>query len=32
MSPTEMRAFHAEKSATKRDEIVSRQIHVLRQF
>jgi hypothetical protein len=28
----DMRAFHAEKSPIKRDEIASRQIHVLRQF
>jgi hypothetical protein len=28
----DMRAFHAEKSPLKRDEIASRQIHVLRQF
>jgi hypothetical protein len=28
----DMRAFHAEKSPLKRDEIPSRQIHVLRQF
>jgi len=28
----EMHAFHAEKSPIKRDEIASRQIHVLRQF
>jgi hypothetical protein len=27
-----MRAFHAEKSSLKRDEIASRQIHVLRQY
>jgi hypothetical protein len=27
-----MRAFHAEKSPIKRDEIASRQIHVLRQY
>ena len=27
-----MRAFHAEKSPVKRDEIASRQIHALRQF
>ena len=28
----DMRAFHAEKSPIKRDEIASRQIHVLRQY
>jgi hypothetical protein len=28
----DMRAFHAEKNPLKRDEIASRQIHVLRQF
>jgi hypothetical protein len=28
----DMRAFHAEKDAIKRDEIASRQIHLLRQF
>jgi hypothetical protein len=28
----DMRAFHAEKSPLKRDEIASRQIHVLRQY
>ena len=28
----DMRAFYAEKSPIKRDEIASRQIHVLRQF
>ena len=27
-----MRAFHAERSPIKRDEIASRQIHVLRQY
>jgi hypothetical protein len=28
----DMRAFHAEKSPLKRDEIASRQIHVLSQY
>ena len=28
----DMRAFHAEKSPLKRDEIASRQVHVLRQY
>ena len=28
----DMRAFHAEKSPIKRDEIASRQIHVLRLY
>jgi hypothetical protein len=28
----DMKAFHAEKSPIKRDEIASRQIHVLRQY
>jgi hypothetical protein len=28
----DMHAFHAEKSPLKRDEIASRQIHVLRQY
>ena len=28
----DMRAFHAEKGPIKRDEIASRQIHVLRQY
>jgi hypothetical protein len=28
----DMRVFHAEKSPLKRDEIASRQIHVLRQY
>ena len=28
----DMRAFHAEKDAIKRDEIASRQIHFLRQY
>jgi hypothetical protein len=28
----DMRAFHAEKSPIKRDEIASRQIHVLRHY
>ena len=28
----DMRAFHAEKSPLKRDEIASRQIHVLRRY
>ena len=28
----DMRAFHAERSPIKRDEIAARQIHVLRRF
>jgi hypothetical protein len=28
----DMRAFHAEKSPLKRDEIAARQTHVLRQY
>ena len=28
----DMKAFHAEKSPLKRDDIASRQIHVLRQY
>jgi len=28
----DMRAFHAEENSTKRDEIASRQLHVLKSF
>ena len=28
----DMRAYHAEKSPIKRDEIASREIHVVRQY
>jgi hypothetical protein len=28
----DMRAYHAERNAIKRDEIAARQLHVLRQF
>jgi hypothetical protein len=32
VAKTFVRAFHTEKSTLKRDEIASRQIHVLRQY